>query len=160
MILVTLGTQDKSFTRLLDTVQNAIDSGYIKEEVIVQAGYTTYTSKDMQIFDLISQEKLDELRNEASIIITHAGVGSILDSLKCNKIVIAMARLKKYHEHTNDHQLQILNNFYKDGYILKLDENKDLKEVLEEIKKFKPKKYKSNNKKFQKIITNYIDNLK
>ena len=40
MILVTLGTQDKSFKRLLDAIQKQIDLGYIKDKVIVQAGCT------------------------------------------------------------------------------------------------------------------------
>ena len=40
MILVTLGTQDKKFTRLLEELDNLIDKKVIKEEVIVQAGYS------------------------------------------------------------------------------------------------------------------------
>ena len=39
MILVTLGTQDKSFTRLLDAIQEQIDKGIIKDKVVVQAGF-------------------------------------------------------------------------------------------------------------------------
>jgi hypothetical protein len=35
MILITLGTQDKQFTRLLNVVQNEIDKGNIKDKVIV-----------------------------------------------------------------------------------------------------------------------------
>ena len=42
MIFVSLGTQDKSFKRLLDAIEKQIDKGNIKEEVIVQAGYTKY----------------------------------------------------------------------------------------------------------------------
>ena len=53
MILITLGTQDKQFTRLLNVVQNEIDKGNIKDKVIVQAGHTKFESNDMEIFDLI-----------------------------------------------------------------------------------------------------------
>ena len=42
MILVTLGTQDKPFNRLLDAVQKQIDNGVITDKVVVQAGYTKY----------------------------------------------------------------------------------------------------------------------
>ena len=42
MILITLGTQDKQFTRLLDMVQKEIDKGNINDKVIVQAGHTKY----------------------------------------------------------------------------------------------------------------------
>ena len=47
MIFVTLGTQDKSFKRLLDAIQKEIDKGNIKEKVVVQAGCTEYESKDI-----------------------------------------------------------------------------------------------------------------
>ena len=159
MILVTLGTQDKKFTRLLDSIQNLIDKKVIKEKVIVQAGCTSdFKSKDMQIFDLIPMDDFDKLISECNILITHGGVGSIITGLKNEKKVIAAARLKKYGEHTNDHQLQIIENFAKEGYLLSLNDFEDLEKILKDIKNFEPKKYKSNTNKFIKIIEKEIDN--
>ena len=159
MILVTLGTQDKSFKRLLNAVQKCIDDKVINEEVVVQTGCTKYNSKDMKIFDLMSQEQLDKYRKQARIIITHAGVGSILDSLRLDKKIIAAARLKKYHEHTNDHQLQILNNFANDGYIIKLENFDDLSFILNNIDSFNPKKYDGNNEKIKNMIVEFIESI-
>ena len=158
MILVTLGTQDKNFSRLLDAVQKQIDNGNIKDEVIVQAGCTKYQSKDMKIFDLLDQEEFKRLISECDLLITHGGVGSILTGLKNNKKVIAAARLSKYKEHMNDHQLQIIEKFSKSGYILELKDFDKLGEVIEKSKKFKPKKYQSNTENMIKLIENYIDN--
>ena len=62
MILVMLGTQNNSFHRLLEEVEKNIENGTIQEDVIVQAGYTKFESKHMQIFDLIPKEKLEELQ--------------------------------------------------------------------------------------------------
>ena len=158
MILITLGTQDKQFTRLLDTVQNEIDKGNIRDKVIVQAGHTKYNSKDMEIFDLIDREKFADLIKECDLLITHGGVGSIITGLQNNKKVIVVPRLAKYDEHINDHQIQITENFAKVGYILPLYENDDLGKTLKKIKKFKPKKFQSNTKNMIKLISNYIDN--
>lgn len=158
MILITLGTQDKSFKRLLDAVQQQIDNGNIKDKVIVQAGHTKYNSEDMEIFDLIPYEKFDEYVNKCDILITHGGVGSIITGLKNNKKVIAAPRLSKYKEHTNDHQLQIIDNFTKAGYILPLYDFDKLDQVLKQAVKFKPKKYQSNTENMIKLIENYIDN--
>ena len=108
MILVLLGTQNNSFSRLLEEVERCINSNIIKEEVIVQAGYTKFKSKHMKIFDLISTKKLEELQDKANIIITHGGVGSIVSSIKKGKKVIAIPRLHKYGEHVNDHQKEML----------------------------------------------------
>ena len=96
MILVTLGTQDKSFERLLKQIDKEIKNKTIKEKIIVQAGYTKYQSKNMEIFDYKSQEELNELIKKCSFLITHAGVGSILNGLSNGKKVIAVPRLSKY----------------------------------------------------------------
>lgn len=158
MILITLGTQDKQFKRLLDMVQEEIDKGNITDKVIVQAGYTKYESKDMEIFDLIERDKFADLISKCDILITHGGVGSIITGLQNNKKVIVVPRLAKYNEHVNDHQKQITNNFSTAGYILPVNEDDNLGDVLMKVDKFKPKKYKSNTNNMTKLIEDYIDN--
>ena len=157
MILVTLGTQDKSFKRLLEAIDKQVELGNIKDKIVVQAGCTKYESKNMEIFDLIPMEQFDDLIKSCDLLITHGGVGSIITGLKNDKKVIAAARLEKYKEHTNDHQLQIIENFSNDGYILGLDNFDELDKVLEKAKTFKPKKYVSNTDKMIKIIEDFID---
>lgn len=159
MILVILGTQDKPFTRLLKAIDKEIKNGNIKEKVMVQAGYTKYKSKNMEIFDFVSNDKLLELIDNANIIITHGGVGSILESIKADKKIIAIARLKKYGEHVNDHQKQIIENFKNLDYLIELNDLKDLVDTISKIKKFKPKKYTSNTNNMVKLLENYIDSL-
>ncbi len=159
MIFVTLGTQDKSFERLLRDIQKQIDLGNIKEKVVVQAGFTKFDSKDMEIFDLIPMDDFDKLMNECDLLITHGGVGSIISGLKKNKKVIAVARLAKYKEHMNDHQKQIVDNFSDAGYILKYDDGDDLGKILKKVKSFKSKKYTSNTDNMIKLVTDKINEL-
>lgn len=156
MILVLLGTQDKSFERLLKYVDESINNGTIKEDVIAQVGYTKYESKNIKMFDLIKREEMNDLVNKASLIITHGGVGAITDAIKAHKKVIAVARLKKYNEHTNDHQLQIVKEFTDMGYIMSLNENEKLDDVIRASLKFKPKEYAKNNKIIE-MIEEFID---
>ena len=144
MILVTLGTQKEQFTRLLDYIEES----NIKDKIIVQAGHTKYKSNKMKIFDFIPYEKMNEYIEKADLVITHSGTGSVLMPLKKGKKVIVCARLAKYGEHIDDHQKQLVEIFRDEGYILELDENNTLDELLKEIKKFKPKKYKSNTENF------------
>lgn len=158
MILVTLGTQDKEFTRLLDVIQKEIDNGNIKDKVVVQAGHTKYKSDDMEIFDLIDTDELADLTSKCDVLITHGGVGSIITALEKDKKVIVAPRLAKYDEHINDHQLQITENFALKKYILPLYEDDDLGEVLKKVEKFKPNKFKSNTKNFVKLLCDFIDN--
>ena len=60
MILVTLGTQDNSFERLLKEIEHLIETGIIQEKVIVQAGNTKFESNKMKIIDFVSQKELEE----------------------------------------------------------------------------------------------------
>lgn len=157
MILVTLGTQDKKFKRLLDMVQNLLDENVIKEKVIVQAGSTKYHSDKMEVFDLIAKDEFDKLLKECDILITHGGIGTILTAIKLGKKVIAIPRLKKYKEHVNDHQLEIVSKYKEEGYILVCLEEDSLKDILEEAKTFKPRKYISNQKNFLKKLEKYLE---
>lgn len=152
-----LGTQKNDFSRLLKEIEKCIDNKTIEEEVIVQAGSTKYKTNKMQIFDLIGREELDEKKKEASFIITHGGVGSIVGALKMNKKVIAVPRLKQYGEHVNDHQKQIVENFDKQGYIKGIFKIEELENAIKNINQFTPKHFKSNTDSIIKIVENYID---
>ncbi len=157
MIFVTLGTQDKEFTRLLEAIDREIEKGNIKERVVVQAGYTKYESKNMEIFDLIPTDEFNKYVKNADLIITHGGAGSILTAIKNNKKVIAAARLYKYKEHTNDHQKQIVKEFAEEGYILELRDFNKLGKLIEKSKSFTPKKFVSNTPNMVKLIEDYIE---
>ncbi len=74
MILVLLGTQNNSFHRLLEEIDRLIEKKVIKEEVIVQAGYTKYKSENMKIYDLVPKDEIEQWQEKADLIITHGGV--------------------------------------------------------------------------------------
>ena len=157
MILVLLGMQNNSFHRLLEEVEKNIENGNIQEEVIVQKGYTKYESEKMKLFNEISLEELDKLIEKANIVITHGGAGSIINSITKGKKVIAVPRLKKYNEHVNDHQLDIIDSFNGKGYIIGIKSVEELGDVLKKVKEFTPMKYEKNTGKIIEIIENFIE---
>ena len=155
MVLVTLGTQDKEFPRLLEEVEKLIDKGIITEEVVAQIGSTNYSSDKMKLIDYLSRNELLTFIKNSEYIITHGGVGTIIDSLNLGKKVIAVPRLKEYKEHVNDHQLEIVNEFSKLGYIL---DGSNLEQAIFKLDNFIPNKYESNNQNFVKLIDDFIEN--
>ena len=157
MILVTLGTQDKTFVRLLDEIDKLINKGIIQDKVIVQAGFTKYCSDNMEIFDLISQDEFNNLMSKADLVITHGGVGNIISALEKNKKVIAVPRLAKYGEHINDHQTQIIAKFNDLGYIIGLQDVDELDRAIKEVKKFNPQKFVHDNGKMLSLVSKLID---
>lgn len=156
MIFVILGTQDKQFCRLIKEIEELKKDGIIKEKVVVQAGCTKYKSKEIEILEYIPMTDFTHYIKKAKYIITHGGVGSILDSLKYNKKVIAIPRLEKYNEHVNDHQIEIIEKFDELGFILDCGNLKRLGNKIIELENFKPKKYISNNNKMINLLEKFI----
>jgi UDP-N-acetylglucosamine transferase subunit ALG13 len=159
MILVLLGTFTIEFKRPLVEIEKLCAEGKLTEEIIVQNGHTKFSSPHFKMFPFIQPDLLDQLYDKARIIITHAGTGSIIKGLKKGKKIIAIARLEKKGEHIDDHQLEILNEFARSGYILPWHESDDLEQVLQKVNNFTPKVYNSQKEKILNFLQNYIDSL-
>ena len=157
MILVVLGTQDKRFERLLKVVEDAIDQGWIKEEVMVQAGCTIYDCNKMNIVDYVDMTTFEQWMKDCRLLITHGGVGTIMSALRNKKPVIACARLAKYGEHHNDHQCEIIDTFYEKGYLIPLRDGESLKEALSSAENFVVGDVESNNHKMIELLMNYLE---
>lgn len=159
MIFVTVGTQDKQFTRLIRAVENAVIAGKITDDVIVQAGNTKYKSDYLNVLNYVPFDEFNQYLSKADIIITHGGVGSILNALKLKKKIIAVPRLKKYGEHINDHQLQVIKKMTEQGYILSCEDENDIADRVKEAEKFTVKEYSSNTEQFVKAFKDVLDDM-
>lgn len=154
MIFVTLGTQKQDFSRLLNKVEN---SECLKnEKVIVQAGHTKFNSKFMEVHDFFN---IDEMKNyilQADMVITHGGVGSIIDALNMGKKVLAMPRLEEYKEHINNHQLEICKKLSDEGYIECIYDGDNIDEKIKIIRNKEYNRYMP-EKKYLEIIKKDIE---
>jgi UDP-N-acetylglucosamine transferase subunit ALG13 len=159
LILVVLGTHELPFTRLLDEVERVKRDGLIQDEIIVQHGHTKYNSEHLTLKPFFSFEKMDLLYEQASLIITHAGTGSVINGLRKGKTVIAAPRLKKYGEHNDDHQLELVEVFTEQGHILPYHENDHLENVLKAAQTFVPRPYESGNKRMVEILEGFISEI-
>ena len=162
MIFVSCGTQDKEFRRLFIEIERLIEEGKIKDNVIAQIGNTKFKTNllenKMKVIEFASPDEMKELIKSADLIITHGGVATIIEGINLEKKIIAVPRLKKYKEHVNDHQLQIIENFNEKGYIIGTKGVEEIEEALKKVPRFEPKKYESNNKKFLIRLENSIIN--
>jgi UDP-N-acetylglucosamine transferase subunit ALG13 len=59
----------------------------------------------MEYEKFVPQEKANKLFQAASLIVTHAGMGSVLTGLKYRKPIVIVPRKASLGEHRNDHQL-------------------------------------------------------
>lgn len=157
MILVTIGTQKQSFKRLFNYI-NELD---INEKIIVQGGKSKYsfTNSNVEFHDFFSQDEMNDKIEDARIIITHGGGGTIFKALEKGKKVIIVPRLKEYKEHINDHQLEVTSYVVENNYALMALTKEQLEHNINIIDDYKFSKYKNNKDKFTLDIEKEINSL-
>ena len=160
MIFVTLGTQRFQFDRVLKKLDELVEQGKLKSsELEVQCVYSEYIPKHFKTFKLKPQEEIDKITDEAEVIITHSGTGSIINSLKKQKRLIIIPRIKEYGEHVDSHQLELAEVFSEKYKIPVVKDMENLYQAIKDIDKYVPKKWEENNENLLKAIENNIDEL-
>jgi UDP-N-acetylglucosamine transferase subunit ALG13 len=157
MIFVVLGTWEMPFTRPLVQIEEATRQGLISEPIVVQSGRTSYESPNLKLVPFFGKEALEQMYEEASLVICQAGVGSIMLGLRKQKKVIAIARLSQFDEHIDDHQLEILDVFTKSGAVLPWNGDGDLPDVLRRAQDFVSAGYAFSEEKISRSILDYLD---
>lgn len=109
MIFVTVGTQ-LPFDRLVHTVdQWAGTQG--REDVFAQTGDTTHPPRFIEHVPHLEPATFQSYFDEASVIVSHAGIGTILSALELGKPLLIVPRRAELGEHRNDHQLATAERF-------------------------------------------------
>jgi len=106
MILLTIGTQ-LPFDRLVKAVDELALS--LPQQVFAQIGFSTHRPKNMEWSQTLQPAEFDRRFREASIVVSHAGIGTILAAQKHRKPLVIVPRLARYGEHRNDHQTATSN---------------------------------------------------
>lgn len=156
MIFLTLGTQKFQFNRLLKYVDELIENGDIKEEVFAQIGNSSYIPKNFKYVKFLNSSEFNNYILNCSFFITHGGVGSIQQALLNKKKTLVCPRVKKYHEHVDNHQEQLVNKYEKLGYIKSFNSKEELKDLINNISNLKFNYFLIKNEDNNEIV-NYID---
>lgn len=160
MIFVSVGTHNESFNRLLEEIDKLIERGKINDKVVAQVGYSSYKPKNYRYFKFTSWQRILKLNKAAGVIITHGGAGNLILASHFNKPIIAVPRMKRYGEHINDHQLQLVKELEKQGRVIPVYDINELETAIGKAKKLKLGSV--NNRKELKIVSivrNYIENI-
>lgn len=103
MILVTVGT-DGPFDRLVSAVDRwAGERG--RTDVVAQIGRSKLRPQFMRWYEFLEPPQFREYFSSASLIVAHAGMGTILSSLRYEKPLLVMPRRASLGEQRNEHQL-------------------------------------------------------
>lgn len=110
MIFVTVGTHEQPFNRLVQKVDELKRDNIIKEDVIIQTGFSTYEPIYCQWSRLLPYQQMVKNVSDARIVITHGGPASFIMPLQIGKTPIVVPRQHQFNEHVNDHQIEFARN--------------------------------------------------
>jgi len=157
MIFVTVGTHTKGFERLLKEIDRLVGENEIEDEFFVETGESKYKPENYNYTNLLPFEKYKEMISKADIVISHGGLGSVIDVLKKNKKLIVVPRKREFDEHVDDHQLQIASVLEKNNRAIAVYDMKDLGLAIKRAKKTKKlKKNLSQENKIVELIGDFI----
>lgn len=115
MILVTVGTEQYPFNSLMDWIGLLMREGILNEEVFIQYGASTDLPDNVRIGKLIPEAQFKRLIEQSSAVIAHCGEGSALLLEEFDKPYILVPRTAKFHEHVDDHQLEMAEDLENQG---------------------------------------------
>lgn len=128
MILLSVGTQ-LPFDRLVCTVDQWAQSQG-RDDIVAQIGPSSYQPLMLKSFHFMDHEKFRDLQRQASLMISHAGMGSIITALELGIPIIILARNGRLGEHRNGHQMATLRRFRDFPGVYAAEDEKELATLL------------------------------
>lgn len=134
MIFLSVGTERFPFDRLVQAADK-IQERLAGEPVFIQLGQSQVLPKQCEWSRFLSFPEFRSRLSEARMVITHAGVGTILLCLQNGKIPIAVPRRKKLGEHVDDHQLEFAQRMAELGYVVLAESQDEIMELVQDYDK-------------------------
>lgn len=103
MIFVTVGTE-LPFNRMVRIVDQWAARAR-RPDVFAQIGKTDWAPTTLEFRQFLDPTEFASKFSQASIVIAHAGMGTILSALQAEKPILVVPRLASLGEHRNEHQL-------------------------------------------------------
>jgi UDP-N-acetylglucosamine transferase subunit ALG13 len=131
VIFVTVGTE-LPFNRLVQTVdQWALAQG--RTDVFAQIGETDWQPLHIAWTHFLQPPEFARRFAEAEVVVSHAGMGTILSALQWEKPILVMPRRASLGEQRNEHQLATARHLSELGKInVAMDEN-ELRAMLDRL---------------------------
>ena len=126
MIVVSVGTNEATFDRLLEWVAEI----RLDEDIVVQHGPSGVRPAGARCVKSMPFDELVALVGESRAFVTHAGVGSIMMSLAVGRRPIVVRRLKRFGEAVDDHQVALARRLRDESRVTLVSDVRELAVAL------------------------------
>lgn len=118
MIIVTFGTIDYPFNRVIIWLRTLLESNLINEPILFQHGKSSVKYLNHPLLTNVAsltRLEMQEYTKQSSFVISHAGQGTTRMLAEMGKSFVLIPRLKQYNEHIDNHQLLFARQVAKYG---------------------------------------------
>jgi UDP-N-acetylglucosamine transferase subunit ALG13 len=126
MIFVTVGSSRIPFDRLL----RAVDAAGLDEPLVVQHGASAVRPYAAECVDYLDHGRFVELVRDARVVVTHAGVGSIMTALGEGKRPVVVPRRSSHDEAVDDHQVPFARRAGELGLVTLVEDVEELARAI------------------------------
>ncbi len=136
MIFVTVGGQ-LPFDRMIRCV-DAWAGQDARQDVFCQIGEALYEPQHARFERFLSPQEFADHLERSSVLIAHAGMGTILGAMQLGKPIVIFPRQAELGEQRNDHQLATARAFAQRGDLSVAMDEAELRQVLARIDSLQP----------------------
>jgi UDP-N-acetylglucosamine transferase subunit ALG13 len=129
MIFVTVGSQEP-FDRLIVAVDEWARL-HSRGDVFAQIASSKLRPGHIEFTQFLEPSEFTRIMEEASLIVAHAGMGSIITALELGKPIVVMPRRADFRETRNDHQVATAERFGEQNRIIVASDEQDLPAKLD-----------------------------
>jgi len=131
MIFVTVGT-DLPFDRMVKVIDDwARRHG--RQDVFAQIGEGGWEPEYIRFSNFLEPPEFAKLFKSASVIISHAGMGTILSALHHGKPILVMPKRASLGEHRSEHQVATAKRMHELGNVNVAFDETELRERLDHL---------------------------
>jgi len=135
MIYVTVGKMPLGFDRLVMAADGLAKT--IGEDVFIQAGSSSYVPVNARYKDFLGFDEAEAHLRDASLIVSHAGIGTIIGALRSGTPIVVVPRRERYKEHFNDHQMEVADAIEGRPGVRVVHDIAELREAVEAMRRMK-----------------------
>lgn len=161
LVFVTVGNATQGFTRLLNAVDEAAGQGVFGDEpIFIQTGNNPdFHASHCEQQSFLPMSQFEALLRDSSLIISHGGSGTLMNLFQIGKTPVVMPRRRRYGEHVDDHQVELIQALAKEGRVFPVFESGDLKDGVKEARHRKRQPRARGNSQLVGLVARAIEEL-